>query len=588
MSVFKKIVVSSFLALILLASNWALLSPNFFRVHDYTHSARISQMTLALSEGHFPVRWVKDFGYGYGMPLFEFYAPLPYYFGSLLYWLGFEMIFVLKSLFFVSTFMTMLGAFLLGRRLFGSWGGLITASAITLAPYRAVNLFVRGAVSESWAIMFLPWILYGIVLVIDDLAVSKKKILFQKPWLILVFSLVGLFLSHNLTTLMFLPISFLFAFLYFVYKNKVFSLKIKEFLSLGVKSALSLGLGYILAIGLASFYLIPAFIEKGFTKVESFVLGGYFDYGLHFVYIRQFFNSEWGFGGSSWGVDDDISFFLGYGQLILLVLVVVGLVKIIFSYRKKIGKLFATKIFVIGSLLILLGISLFMSIMKSKFIWDSISLLSFIQFPWRWMSVGIIFLGLVSGSVTFFINKKHIRAIFSWVMILVIVLANFYFFRPEKYLENFDQYYYVNQEIIRTNMSGILEDYVPIQMADKFEPVHELIDSEKYDADDYELILNRTHEKLIATNFPEDQELNLNLAHYPGWTAEVDGKIVDYDIAEVGLINVSVPAGSHLVAIKFGATPVRFWSDMISLLSVITIAGFTAFKSEKNRSTKHD
>src|SRR5258706_14692287 len=61
----------------------SILGPSFFRPHDYTHAARLVEMQRSLQAGELPVRWSRNFGFGYGMPLFNFYAPLPYYFGQL-------------------------------------------------------------------------------------------------------------------------------------------------------------------------------------------------------------------------------------------------------------------------------------------------------------------------------------------------------------------------------------------------------------------------------------------------------------------------------------------------------------------------
>ena len=85
----------------------------------------------------------------YGMPLFEFYAPLPYYVGSFFYLLGFSHINSVKAIILITSIFTAIGAYLLGRKLFGTTGGLLVSAAVTLAPYRAVNLFVRGAISEA-------------------------------------------------------------------------------------------------------------------------------------------------------------------------------------------------------------------------------------------------------------------------------------------------------------------------------------------------------------------------------------------------------------------------------------------------------
>jgi hypothetical protein len=65
-----------------------LLGPGFFPMHDDTQVGRVVSMGRALRNGQFPVRWVSDLGYGYGYPLYNFYAPLPYYAGGYLHMLG--------------------------------------------------------------------------------------------------------------------------------------------------------------------------------------------------------------------------------------------------------------------------------------------------------------------------------------------------------------------------------------------------------------------------------------------------------------------------------------------------------------------
>ena len=161
----KKILVGLFFTLSILATCWSLLHPTFFRVHDFVHAARIVEMLRGLNDGQFPVRWSANFGFGYGMPLYEFYAPLPYFVGAGLMWLGMDVVTAIKILYIITAVGAWWGMYKLGSSLFGRASGILAAVAFTLAPYRALNLYVRGALSESWAIMFFPWILFGLRMV---------------------------------------------------------------------------------------------------------------------------------------------------------------------------------------------------------------------------------------------------------------------------------------------------------------------------------------------------------------------------------------------------------------------------------------
>ena len=71
--------------LVIILSYWTvkpLFISGYFPMHDDTQPARVFAMSQELKRGVFPVRLVDYLGYGFGYPLFNFYAPLPYYLGS--------------------------------------------------------------------------------------------------------------------------------------------------------------------------------------------------------------------------------------------------------------------------------------------------------------------------------------------------------------------------------------------------------------------------------------------------------------------------------------------------------------------------
>lgn len=563
----KKFLTFLSLIAIVTASSWVLLHSEFFRAHDYIHSARVIEMFRALKDGQFPVRWSENFGFGYGMPLFEFYAPLPYLTGAILHWLGFEVLSSVKLLFLISAIFTTWGSYRLGRRFFGCSGAILTAAAITLAPYRAVNLFVRGALSEAWGIMAMPWVLIGMMRVI------KRE---KKGWQALTISLVVLMLSHNIMTMLFVPLSLLFATLFLGYRKWI----VVKSESNELESMLQIMGSLLLAVGLASFYLFPALIEKDLTQVGD-IFAGYFHYSHHFLYIRQFFILNWGFGGSAWGPDDGISFYLGFGQLIALVGVGLLLLKRVFKYKK--WKLIIKDRQLVLSVLLgfILGLSLYMSILKSKVLWDVLPTLAYVQFPWRFLGVGIIFLGLLTGMSANLIEQTYLRRI--WTLVLfIVILSNFKLFQPEEFLSDADQFYYTNKALIQREMSGILPDYIPLQMNKKLTPPSHLAWCENDCSEKIEVVVDRSHENLIRTNFNESRLVNFAVADFPGWEVKIDGQEVRKEITEVGNIAINVPAGSHLVGVSLVDSPVRRWSDLISLFSFIIFIYLTiSFREEQ-------
>lgn len=565
---FKSYLVFSFLAVIFLASSWALLQPGFFRAHDYVHASRIAEMTRSLEAGHFPVRWSQNFGYGFGMPLFEFYAPLPFYVGALFHFLGADLVFATKLLFLLTNLISLLGAFLLGKQLFGYRGGVLLAASFTLAPYRAVNLFIRGAISEAWGMMAIPWILLGIVQLSNKFS--------RLGFIILTSGLVTLMLSHNLTTLMFVPLSIIYAIGY----NLIFKINTKEKLISLVQIAVS----YLLAIGLSSFYLIPAFIEKKYTQIDT-ILGGYFHYSNHFLYIRQFLTPNWGYGGSGWGPNDEISFFLGYGQLISLF--IAGLIGV-FYLKKTITKQNESNKKTLFHLLLLtslLAISLFMTLLKSQWAWDNVNLLTYIQFPWRFLSTSIAFLAVITALMLKMTKNILLRMTYFVSIFLIIVIGNFYYFRPEKMMENPQDLYYGDEQKIRTAQSGVLKDYIPVQM--------------NYDGDvlkkQYEqfvfpgkttIELNDPHQKLYQIEINNDQIVSLPIANFPNWKVEVNGSEVPSFSDSNGLLAINLKAGNHRVGAKLQNSLVRNVADTVSFLSMIVFVTILIRQKEKITKTK--
>ncbi|KKU18568.1 MAG: hypothetical protein UY13_C0002G0277 [Candidatus Pacebacteria bacterium GW2011_GWB1_47_8] len=527
-------------------------------------------MAKALGDGHFPVRWTQNFGYGYGMPLFEFYGPLPFYIGAVLFWLGLSAVGSIKILYLIANAGTAWGGYLLGKRFYGRSGGLITAAALTLAPYRALNLFVRGALNETWAIMFFPWILLGVVQIFH-----REK----RGWLLLTLSLTGLFLSHNIMTLLFLPVLVLFILgdlgqliyrrvpeLYrrtqFRWRN--FSRMVGELIG-----------GGLLAVGLSAFYLFPAYLEKNLTQVESVILSPYFDYRLHFLYIRQFFNPRWGFGGSGWSITDDISFFLGWGQWLAIGLfVILFLSKLWRRLRSKQLTLFSKRewslLSLTGGLLIM---TLYLSILKSQWAWDLLPIFKFVQFPWRWLGISVVFLALGLGGITWLVKKRLIRGYLSMVVVVLTVLGAVWYFRPEKYLADSNQFYYTDPSLIRRELSGILHDYVPVGVPIPPSVIpEELVINEVPTANgSFEVLADRTQEKLIRTNFTADTLLSLAVADYPGWRVEIDNQRWSRQLGENGNIELLVPAGKHVVTLRFLSTPIRQFADWASLAAGILL-----------------
>ena len=197
----------------------SLLRPGFFPMHDDLQAMRVYQMTLCFKSGEIPCRWVPDMGYQYGYPQFEYYGPLPYYVMTAGHFLRLPLFDSVKIGFILPLVLGNLAMFLLAASLFGPWGGLISSLAYAYTPFRASDIFSRGAMGETWAFVFIPLILLALIKLFRQ-ANLKNAIIFG-----LCFA--GILVTHNISTLIFSPMIGFMALLLFTFsKNKKFAFRL--------------------------------------------------------------------------------------------------------------------------------------------------------------------------------------------------------------------------------------------------------------------------------------------------------------------------------------------------------------------------
>ena len=81
---------------------WPLFAAPYFTHHDDVQVIRLYEMDKCFKDYQIPCRWVPDLGGLYGYPIFNYYAPLPYYFGELIYFVTHSLLISVKVMFAVS------------------------------------------------------------------------------------------------------------------------------------------------------------------------------------------------------------------------------------------------------------------------------------------------------------------------------------------------------------------------------------------------------------------------------------------------------------------------------------------------------
>jgi hypothetical protein len=95
-------------------------------------------------------------------------------------------------------------------------------------------------------------------------------------------------------------------------------------------------------------------------------------------------------------------------------------------------------------------------------------------------------------------------------------------------------------------------------------------------------LLQVTPNKTVFNTFLTTQRtIQVNTIYFPGWYAYVNGKPTDILYNNpMGLIDLSLNKGLNNVQIVFMETPVRLFSDLISIISVGGLLAFVLLRKK--------
>lgn len=533
---------------------WPLFAAPFFSHHDDVQIIRLFEMDNCFKDGQIPCRWVPNLGGLYGYPIFNYYAPLPYYFGEIFYFLTNSLILSVKILFALTFLGSFIFMYLLAKRFWGNLGGLISGVFYAYAPYHAVDFYVRGAMGEMWALMLFPAVFWIFIKLWEKATIYNL--------LLCAFLLAALFTSHNLSTMIFTPFLIIWIVLLFFKKQQ------KKFLILSC-------LSFLLSILIASFYLLPMIVEKNLVHVDTTTFG-YFSYTEHFKGLRKVvLDRSWGWGSSirevPGGEKDGLSFQIGWVHL-LGWLVSIYISVILWKKNRWLNLIISFCSFAIL-------LSIFMIHPRSEFVWKSVESLKYLQFPWRFLIMTIFFISFIAGSMTLinFKFKKYLLAAF----LVAVVALNFSYFRPEKFIQTDDGTLLTGKDFDKQIKRSIF-DYLPIYAK---EPPAELA-TERYKilTGDSKILDFKEGTNWISFKTETNTHTIIRLSQYyfPDWKIFVDGvKIhIDYKNNSLGLMTFILGKGNHTVEARLFDTPVRTFSNLLTMAGFI-ISGLLIFVSSK-------
>lgn len=528
-----RFIVVLLLALAAMLPLFDLLHPGLSLTHDgKDHVARIANFYASLGEGHAVPRWAENLNWGFGHPILMFLYPLPSYIASLFHFLGFSLVDSVKLVFAFSFVAAAATMYLFGSFLWGAYGGVLASVVYSFAPYRFVDLYVRGAIGEHVAFIFPPLILWALT----HVARQPRKVTWA---LVSGIAMAGFILSHNAISIMFLPPIFLYALYLYVFE-------VKEKLSFALYFVGIIVLGF----SLSAFFWLPAFFEGKYTLRDIVTAG---EFSGRFVPWQWFFVSPWNYGGGN-----QFTKSVGIAQWLVVAVAIILL-----------GKKTPLRWLTMGTLVTFL-VTLFLMTAPSEPVWNTIKIMQKFQFPWRLLTLSVFCTAVIAGTTARLVAKRFLPL---WVgaVILLSVVSTRSMWHAVSYVVRTESYY-----------TGI---YNGTTDTGESSPIWSVRFMEHRPDAPLEIVngaakinqIQRTstlHRYIVQAD--ARTRLVENTLYFPGWSVLVDGQatLIEFqDPAFRGLMTFWLEPGVREVVVRFSETKMRLFADSVSTITLVVVFG---------------
>jgi hypothetical protein len=602
-----------------------LLQPGYFwGAHDARHAVYfIFQYDKAVQDGIWLPGWGPDWAFGYGYPFWIVYGPLSTFVGELFHHfggLGFED--SVKAVLALSILLSGLAMYGFVRSWLGRNAGLVAAVAYMAIPYHLVDVYVRAAVAESVALVFLPLALWTF----------REAVLRPRLTAVIAaaFTYAAIMWTSNLVALVFTPglAAYVLALLIWMgldERRKTQDAKpwAREFPAFILRRGLWPLSAALLGLGLSAAFFVPALIEQRYINQTQW-FGKYYDPFQHFVYFFQLFNPAWGFGISQPGPDDiaqgAMSYQLGAAAVLL------SLIAVALSWRQAAARRREIWFWAAWA-----AISVFLTLGVSAWVWRHVPLVPYAQFPWRYLMLAIVPLSILPGTLiaegrmqraelaedTAHRTSYIVRPLWPALLLsCLLLLSSAPYFRAEMREPTKEQGPVSMAALMRfqrtsDEMTGVTA-WVDPQRIPNWSPLADewVAGRPVITRADYKLIpQNKTlavnaegmgsqHEQVWYYAEAPNQSITFNIFWYPGWNAYLldgkDGKPVQrLDVRRedgpLARIVVPIAPGQGFILLQFEDTPLRAAAKSVTLatLAVVVLLSFFYVWRMRRRSARN-
>ncbi len=511
------------------------------------HIYRTAELAHLLRAGAVYPRWAPDFYFGYGYPIFNYYAPLVYYLAAGLTFLPVvNVVLAVKLVFVLGLVVSGWGMYAFVRDRWGVRPGVLAAVSYLFAPYVLyIDPHARGVLAEFFSFALFPWVLWAF----DRLAAGGGR------WRVSLAAglLAALICTHNLMALVFVALlAGWIGWQWLVVRRRP-----------GV-----LLLAFALGVGLAAFFWLPVTWERGAVQLGNVVgEGGHYDFRNHFLNLSELLGSTLRLDLGA--TEPAYRFNLGVAQWVLGL---AGAAVLLWrTARRRPEGLF----FVLASA----GLTLLV-LPLSQPIWEHVPMMAYLQFPWRLLGPLAACLAVLAGVAFAELDAlwapggRRVDAALGLMLLVVLLLA-----LPLTYPPTWPADFGPTDPagIVQAELSGrwlgttSTADYVPADVAVVPRASEQLLAAYRAGGPvdrvnratvpagaQVELVSERPLAWTYQIDSPDYFVFRLFHFYFPGWTARLDGEPVLIRPADPdGFMTVEVPAGRHGLEIAFRDTPAR-------------------------------
>ena len=528
-----------------------LFGDDIFIGHDFRfHMNRIVGIKEALMDHQFPPKIYPytNNGYGYASPLF--YCDLFLYPFAILYYLGMPLVKCYKMVLVVYSLLTTCSIFYVLKKIFNKSKIVPYAGTIlyVFCNYHLYDLYIRSALGELFALVFIPLVLY---------AMYKVLVLHKDSWVLLGVSFALLLMSHLISFVLYCVL-FGILIIFFIVFNRNDTLLIK-------KSALTVIKAVILALLLSAWYLLPMIEQMLDQEFWVNKLSEIYSLENNIASISSMYNPFT-------VLEDDHYSVIGVINIGLVL--IVGQYLYLFVKKNKV----VTILFIIANLIIVLMLGLLP--------FNLLECFDFMQFTFRFYLILYPLLVLIIAYSLNYTTKKiclcfTVITILYSVFNLSVMKANiyecptYYFLNNNETRENIYDFTYVNKDYNNLEISGA--EYLPVTAITDYLRettfIKQINDDGQYEDIIYEY--NRSFTNINFTyNSDTEKLVMLPLSYYKGYHAYVlDGndrvKLDTVNVEKYKKVGFYVLEGEHTYICRYEGTLLQNVSLFVSLTTAL-------------------